>query len=58
MEADHVRPLHLGGDPWSLHNLQTLCSTCHVTKTRTENRRPDTPVQSGWRRMVLELTEN
>ena len=26
-EVDHIIPLHKGGDPWSLDNLQVLCRT-------------------------------
>ena len=30
LEVDHVQPLHKGGDPWALDNLQSLCRRCHI----------------------------
>ena len=38
LEVDHVRPLHRGGAVFDLANLQALCTSCHVAKTRAENR--------------------
>ena len=55
LECDHVEPLQRGGDPWDMGNLQTLCAPCHVDKTRSENRRPDTPAEVEWRAFVAEL---
>ena len=37
LECDHLKPLHLGGDPWALDNLQALCRGCHLAKTAGEN---------------------
>ena len=37
LECDHIKPLHLGGDVWALSNLQTLCRSCHIFKTKHEN---------------------
>ena len=38
LEVDHITPLELGGEPWALANLQTLCRTpCHWAKTTIEN---------------------
>ena len=54
-EVDHIIPLHKGGDPWELANLQSLCGTCHVEKTRRENRRPPTAAETAWRELVQEL---
>ena len=54
LECDHVRPLHQGGDPWDLGNLQTLCRGCHVAKTATESRRPD-PDRAAWRALVSDM---
>lgn len=34
-EADHKQPLQLGGDPFDLANLQTLCKPCNVRKGTT-----------------------
>ena len=36
LECDHVTALHLGGDPWALDNLQSLCKSCHRVKTAGE----------------------
>ena len=47
LECDHVIPLHRGGDPWALDNLQTLCGGCHVAKTAGEGKRPD-PERAAW----------
>lgn len=34
--ADHIKPIHQGGDPWSRENLQALCTSCHNKKSATE----------------------
>ena len=54
LECDHVAPIHRGGDPYELANLQTLCRGCHIAKTRGENRKPD-PEREAWRRLVAEM---
>ncbi len=36
LEVDHVTPLERGGRH-ALANLQTLCVSCHIAKTRIEN---------------------
>ena len=48
-------PLHLGGDPWSLDNLQSLCRGCHISKTGGENRRQPSPAEAAWRALVDDL---
>ena len=53
-EVDHVRPLHKGGDAWDPANLQVLCRSCHIAKTRGENRREPTPAEARWRALVAE----
>ena len=35
-DADHIIPVRQGGEPWSLENLEGLCSACHSKKTRRE----------------------
>lgn len=35
-DADHITPIHQGGDPWAPANLQALCATCHGRKTKQE----------------------
>ena len=57
LECDHVRPLDKGGDPWDPDNLQTLCRSCHIAKTREENRRPLTEAEVAWRALVTEMIE-
>ena len=54
LECDHIKPLHRGGGPFDLENLQTLCRACHVAKTGGENRKPD-PARDAWRRLVAEM---
>ena len=54
LEVDHRVPLHRGGDPYDLGNLQVLTRGEHVQKTRRENERPD-PARAKWRRLVAEL---
>ena len=55
LEVDHIRGLELQGLPWELGNLQTLCRGCHIRKTRRENRRPPSPDEQRWQRLVGEL---
>ncbi len=31
--VDHVKAIKHGGDPWEWSNLQSLCASCHTTKT-------------------------
>ena len=54
LECDHILPLQLGGDPWALDNLQTLCRSCHIQKTAGENRRELTLAEEAWRRLMDE----
>jgi 5-methylcytosine-specific restriction endonuclease McrA len=37
-EVDHIQPIEDGGDPWSLDNTQSLCASCHSSKTNAEVR--------------------
>lgn len=48
LECDHVRPLHQGGDPWDMANLQALCGGCHREKSRGEAG-PLDPERERWR---------
>ena len=34
--VDHITPINEGGDPIAFGNLQSLCSSCHNTKTMKE----------------------
>lgn len=51
LECDHITPLERepGQDPYDPNGLQTLCRSCHVAKTRNENRKPLSPEQLAWR---------
>ena len=57
LEVDHVTPMQRepGQDPFDPNGLQALCRTCHVEKTRRENRRPLTPAEQAWRALVAEM---
>ena len=56
MEVDHIQPLHLGGAPYALGNLQTLCRGCHIVKSRHEAETP-TPGREAWRELVARMVE-
>ena len=55
LEADHIQPLHKDGDPWDPANLQALCRSCHIEKTKAENRREPTAAERAWRDLVDDL---
>lgn len=38
-EVDHIKPLWEGGKEYDEHNLQPLCSPCHIIKTSDEAKR-------------------
>lgn len=48
LEVDHIRPLAQGGAEYDLGNLQTLCRSCHIEKTRAENSNPPGPERLAW----------
>lgn len=54
LEVDHTIPLHHGGAPYSMSNLQALCRGCHIAKTRQENAAAAStpPHIQKWRDMV------
>ena len=35
--VDHIEPMRFGGSETSLNNLQTLCNSCHATKSGRES---------------------
>ena len=41
-----------GQDPYDINGLQALCRTCHIEKTRAENRREPTEAELAWRELV------
>ena len=47
LEADHVLPIHKGGEVYELRNLQALCRACHIRKTADENS-PTSPERREW----------
>ena len=57
LEVDHVTPMQRepGQDPFDPNGLQTLCRSCHIEKTATENRRALTPAEIAWRDLVNEM---
>ena len=59
LEVDHISPLQRepGQDPFDPNGLQALCRTCHIEKTRRENRRPLTPAEQAWRTLVAEMLD-
>ena len=54
-EVDHVIPLQDGGDFWSEGNLQSICSPCHIEKTRKENEKKQDPKELFWEREIQEI---
>ena len=57
LEVDHIKPLFRGGDAWDHDNLQALCRSCHMEKTRSEQPKQPTPGRLKWREMVDDLME-
>lgn len=37
--VDHIEEISDGGDPYKIDNLQTLCRSCHNTKTEDEKKK-------------------
>ena len=54
LECDHVIPMRHGVDPYNMGNLQSLCRSCHIEKTRAESKPPD-PARDAWRALVAEI---
>lgn len=55
LEVDHIVPLHRGGDEWDSANLQALCRTCHIYKSRLERLHPLWPAE--WARLVADMVD-
>lgn len=52
LEAHHVKPLDVGGAPYALDNLATLCRPCHIQRHKP----PVPPEQAAWAALVAELS--
>ena len=50
LECDHRKPMfrYPNIDPWDESNLQALCRSCHIQKTRLERITPTTQDQKDW----------
>lgn len=57
LEVDHITPLQRDPrqDPLDPSGLQTLCVSCHIAKTRSENKKPDSPKIAAWKELVQEM---
>ena len=54
LQVDHRTPLALGGAPYDLDNLATVCERCHFRKTALENEKPD-PERDQWRAYISSM---
>ena len=57
LEVDHIVPLHRGGEPYSLENVQVLTRAEHIAKTAAENCKPD-PARDRWRALVYQMSSS
>ena len=55
LEVDHIKGLEQGGQPFTLGNLQTLCSEHHWIKTWGDR---STLEQRRWRNVLKEIDGN
>ena len=57
LEADHIKPVSMGGAKFDLRNLRTLCRGCHIEITVTFNRkrRPPPKERAAWDVLVEAL---
>ena len=55
LEVDHIVRLEDGGPEYDLANCQSLCRSCHVSKTNTE--RGVIPPPADWTALVEDLTQ-
>lgn len=51
LECHHVRPLHLGGAPFDLANLETVCRGCHIATHKP----PISPERRAWIDLVIDM---
>lgn len=45
--ADHIIPVHLGGDWWSPTNLRAACRSCNINRERKAD-----PDRDAWRKLL------
>ena len=57
LECDHIVPLERGGAPYDPANLQTLCKTDHIAKTRADTGKVPDLAREAWRELVAELSK-
>ena len=57
LEADHIVPLHKGGAPYALDNIQSLCSDDHRQKTLEDSGHGPDPERAAWQKLVAELAD-
>ena len=55
MRPHHAATARAWAKPNDINGLQTLCRSCHIEKTRVENRRELTPAEAAWRKLVAEI---
>ena len=55
LEVDHIVRIEDGGPEYDLANCQTLCRSCHVSKTSAE--RGVIPLPADWTALVEDLTK-
>ena len=59
LEVDHVQPLEDDGELYDLGNLQTLCRSCHILKTKGERSvKVDSPDVRAWKAKLYESLHN
>ena len=55
-ELDHVKPTEQGGARWEPANLQPICRSCHIAKTRREREIRRGP-ETAWQKLVASRLE-
>ena len=55
LECDHVRPLGDGGAEYDESNLQSLCRSDHILKTRRERESKLPPDRLAWVRYLANM---
>ena len=55
LEVDHVIPVVQGGAWWDTEGLQSLCRSCHFSKSRIERMGPRDPEREKWKRCLQKI---